>query len=100
MTSVNLTDISAQDSEDPDGWNYKTIYFIEAVLILGAIITLGCIVVFVTFLNKLKYILKIILISLLGWPKIQQGLKCHVPYPKSNANPLVNIRKPKNISLG
>ena len=64
MTSVNLTDISAQDTEDPEGWNYKTLYSIEAVLILGTIITIGCIVVFVTFLKKLKYTLKIILISL------------------------------------
>ena len=33
MTSVNLTDIGVQDSEDPEGWHYKTIYIIEAVLI-------------------------------------------------------------------
>ena len=64
MTSVNLTDISAQVTEDPEGWNYKTLYSIEAVLILGTIITIGCIVVFVTFLKKLKYTLKFILISL------------------------------------
>ena len=64
MTSVNLTDISAQDSDDPEEWNYRTIYSIEAVLILGTIITIGCIIVFVTFLKKLRYTLKVILISL------------------------------------
>ena len=64
MTSVNLTDISAQDSDDPEEWTYRTIYSIEAVLILGTIITIGCIIVFVTFLKKLKYTLKVILISL------------------------------------
>ena len=64
MTSVNLTDISAQDTEDPEGWNYRTIYSIEAVLILGTFITISCIIVFFTFLKKLKYTLKLILISL------------------------------------
>ena len=54
MTSVNLTDISVQDSEDPEGWNYRTIYSIEAVLILGTFITISCIIVFFTFLKKLK----------------------------------------------
>ena len=62
MTSVNFTETSVQDNTED--WNYETMYFIESFLILSTIITLGCIVVFMTFLKKLKYTLKVILISL------------------------------------
>ena len=63
MTSVNATDFSDQDP-DQEGWSYGTIYFIETVLILGAIITIGCIIILVTFLQKLNFTLKVVLISL------------------------------------
>ena len=63
MTSVNATDFSDQDP-DQEGWSYGTIYFIETVLILGVIITIGCIIILVTFLQKLNFTLKVVLISL------------------------------------
>ena len=63
MTSVNVTDIGDKDP-DQEGWSYETIYFIETVLILGAIFTISCIVILVTFLQKLNFTLKVVLISL------------------------------------
>ena len=63
MTSVNATDFTDEDP-DQEGWSYGTIYFMETFLILGAIITVGCIIVLVTFLQKLNFTMKVVLISL------------------------------------
>ena len=63
MTSVNTTDFTNEDP-DQEGWSYGTIYFMETFLILGAIITVGCIIVLVTFLQKLNFTMKVVLISL------------------------------------
>ena len=63
MTSINTTDISDL-APDKEGWSYGTIYFMETALVLGAMITVGCIIVFVTFLQKLNHTMKIALIIL------------------------------------
>ena len=63
MTSVNTSDVSDL-APDQEGWSYGTMYFIETALILGTIITVCCIITFVTFLQKLNFTMKVILISL------------------------------------
>lgn len=63
MTSINASDVSDL-APDQEGWSYGTMYFIETALILGTIITVSCIIVFVTFLQKLNFTMKVILISL------------------------------------
>ena len=61
--STNVTDFEIQD-KDLESWNYGTIYLVEAALILGAIVMICCIIVLVTFLQKLNYKLKMVLIAL------------------------------------
>ena len=63
MTSINTSDVSDL-APDQEGWSYGTMYFIETALILGTIITVSCIITFVTFLQKLNFTMKVILISL------------------------------------
>ena len=61
--STNVTDFEIQD-KDLESWNYGTIFLVEAALILGAIVMICCIIVLVTFLQKLNHKLKMILIAL------------------------------------
>ena len=61
--STNISDFEMQD-KNLESWNYGTIYFVEAALILGAIVMICCIIVMMRFLQKLNYKLKMILIAL------------------------------------
>ena len=61
LSNITLVDLQNQDK---NSWNNGTILLIEAALVLGAVFSLCCILVLVTFLQKLNKTMKIILIAL------------------------------------
>ena len=61
LSNITLVDLQNQDK---NSWNNGTILLIEAALVLGAVFSICCIIVLVTFLQKLNKTMKIILIAL------------------------------------
>ena len=55
-----LTNISSPEfqNQEQNSWNNGTIFLIEAALVLGAVFSLSCIIVLVTYLQKLNNTMK------------------------------------------